>query len=90
MTNSEIFKAAHRQAKRNQFNFGTYAKRLSIALKAIYLRIRTSKRMAADRITSELVAAKKQAISFAKYTSSKTEPVSSYFSFGSWEAKLSA
>jgi len=86
MTNSERFTAAHKEAKRNQSNFGTYAQRFSIALKGFYLRARIAKKRAANKIKSEALAAKKQAISFAerKINRKSTQPTSSYVNIHHW------
>jgi len=52
MTNSEIFKAAHKEAKLNRFSFGTYAERFAKELKVIHAKRRILKARAAKLLSS--------------------------------------
>ena len=90
MNKSNTFKAAHSIARRNEFNFGTYAQRFARALAALYLSIRTQKQNEARTIKEEAIAAKKQAIVVAERKANRkpTNPTSSYFGAWSWEAAL--
>lgn len=90
MTNSETFKAAHRQVRNSKLNIGTYAQRFATALKSLYLRARLVKQRIANKIKNEAIAAKKQALQVAERKANRkpTQPTSCYFGAWSWEAAM--
>lgn len=56
MTKSEIFIAAHKEAKLNRFNHSTYAERFAQELKIIHVKKRILKERAAKALLTTTVA----------------------------------
>ena len=88
MTNSEIFTAAHKTAKKDKYNFGTYAQRFASALKALYLSARINKRITANRAKKAFELKNPSAKYLANVEARKNDTFKPYYSASSWQRAI--